>query len=113
MPPRPFVERNPAHRGKRLTIYVNHHDRVGHKSVFFEILKRARKAKLAGVTVFEGRLGYGTDGRLHYTHLLSQDSTQVMVIIDVPERIDAFLEDMGTLIGDVFVIVEDVEIVET
>jgi PII-like signaling protein len=111
MSPR-FVERNSAHRGKRLTIYVNHHDRVARKSVFFEVLKGARKAKL-GVTVFQGRLGYGAEGRLHRAHLLSEDSTQAIVIVGLPERIDAFLVDIASLIGDVFVAIDHVEIVDT
>lgn len=109
----PFVERHPAHPGKRLTIFVNHRDRIGHKSILFEILKWVRKAGLAGVTVFQGHRSYGSDGRLHHTHLLSEASTQAIVIIDVPERIDAFLEDIGTLVSDVFIAIDEVEIVDT
>jgi PII-like signaling protein len=108
-----FVERHPAHLGKRLTIFVNPRDRVGHKSIFFEILKWVRKAELSGATVFQGHLGYGNEGRLRHTHLLSEDSTQAIVIIDLPERIDSFLHDIRPLTSDVFVVVDDVEIIET
>lgn len=109
----PPVERHPTRPGKRLTVFVGRRDRVGHRPVLFEILKRVRHAELAGVTVLRGQVGFGAGGRLHHTHLLSEDSTQAIVVVDAPERIDAFVAEVGALIGDVLVVVDDVEIVET
>lgn len=109
----PFTSRHAAHQAKRLSLFVEHRDRVNRRPVLFEVLKRVRRSKLAGVTVFQGHLGYGRSGRLHHTHLLVEDSPLSIVIVDLPELIDDFLNQIDDLLGDVFVVVDDVEVIET
>jgi len=101
------------HRAKRLTVFVEYADRAHRRPIYFEILKRARHAKVAGLTAFQGHIGYGESGRLHHTHVLSEDSPLSIVIVDAPERIDAFLEEIADLVADAFVVVADVEVIET
>jgi hypothetical protein len=57
---------------KLLTFMISVHDHARHNSLVME-LKRARKSKLAGATVFEGNEGYGASGHVHQGHLLSDD----------------------------------------
>ncbi len=97
---------------KRLTFLIGVHDHVRHNSLEMELLKRARKAKLAGATVFEGDEGYGASGHVHRTHLLSDDRPLALVIIDRPDRIDEFLEAVSHLLDGVLVTVEEIEILD-
>ena len=105
--------RHAAHAAKRLTVYVEHRDRANRRPVLFEVMKRARRSRLAGATVFQGQLGYGRSGTLRHSHLVVEDSPLSIVIVDLPHRIDAFVEEIAELLDDLFVVVDDVEIVET
>ena len=95
---------------KRLTFLLSVRDHVRHGSLQMELLKRARKANLAGATVFEGSEGYGASGHVHRTHLLSDDRPLALVIIDHPDKIDEFLDAVSHLLDGILVIVEEVEI---
>ncbi len=104
--------RFPGRPGKRLTLFMSVHDHVGHSSLEKELLKRARKAKLAGATVFEGDEGFGASGQVHREHLLADDRPLGVVFIDEPERIDAFLEQVYPLLHGVVVTVDDIEMLD-
>jgi len=97
---------------KRLTLLISVHDHVRHHSLEMEILKRARKAKLAGVTVFKGNDGYGASGHLHHVNVLSDDRPLAVVIIDEPAKIEAFLEGITNLLDGVLTTIDEIEIVE-
>ena len=110
---RPTVpSRFPTHPAKRVTMLLNISDHAHHGSLMSKLLQRARQAKLRGATLFEGYEGYGSSGRIHRTHILSNDAPVTVVIIDRPDRIDAFLLDVGDLLEDVLTTVSDVEVIE-
>jgi PII-like signaling protein len=104
--------RFPTYPAKRVTMLLNINDHAHHGSLMTKLLQRARQAKLRGATVFEGYEGYGSSGRIHRNHLVSNDAPVTVVIIDRPDRIDAFLLDAGDLLEDVLTTVSDVEVVE-
>lgn len=104
--------RFPGRPAKRLSLFMSVQDQVGHNSLEMELLKRARKAKLAGATVFEGDEGFGASGRVHREHLLTDDRPLEVVFIDEPDKIDAFLDEVGPLLHDVVVIVDEVELLD-
>jgi uncharacterized protein len=108
----PAHAQHESHRARRLTVFIEYGDRAGRRHIYFEVLKRARRAKLAGLTTFQGDLGYGYSGRLHHTHLLGQDSPLSIVIVDRPDRVDAFIEEIGDLVSETFMVVADVDVVE-
>jgi hypothetical protein len=97
---------------KRLTLLMSVHDQTHHHSLEMEILKRARKAKLAGATVFKGDGGYGASGQVHQVRLLSDDRPLAVVIIDQPDKIDEFLEGIANLLDGVLVTVDEIEILD-
>jgi uncharacterized protein len=104
-----------AHEGRpatRLTLLMTFHDHAGRKGIETEVLKRARKAKLAGLTVFEATEGFGHSGLLHRSHLVSDDAPLAVVIIDAPEKIEAFLDSIAELLNGIRVVLDDVEIVD-
>jgi len=102
----------PARPAKRVTVLFNVSDHAHHGSLMTKLLRRARRAKLAGATVFEGHEGYGSSGRIRRPHLLSNDAPVTLVVIDRPDRIEAFLLDVGDLLEDVLTTVSEVEVVD-
>jgi PII-like signaling protein len=104
--------RFPTHPAKRVAMMLNHRDRAGHGSLMIELLQRARHDKLAGATVFQALEGFGASGRVHRTHVVVDDSPVMVVVIDRPDRIDAFLKSVEGLLDNVLVTVDDVDVIE-
>jgi PII-like signaling protein len=98
---------------QRLTVFIGESDRYHHHSLSSEIVQRARRARMAGCSVFRGVEGFGASQRLHTTHVLSlsEDLPIAIIIVDTPERIGAFLPELDELVAEGLVIVEDVEVV--
>lgn len=97
---------------RRLTIYIGESDRHGHNPLATEIVHRAHGAAMAGVTVFRGIEGYGKSNHLHTTRILSlsDDLPVMIVIVDTPENIEAFLPELNGLINEGLITTEDVEV---
>lgn len=104
--------RFPTRPAKRVTMALATRDHVRHGSLMVKILQRARNAGLAGATVLEAQEGYGTSGHAHRAHLLSNDAPVTIVLVDQPDRIDAFLDGNEDLLRGVLVTVSDVDVVE-
>jgi PII-like signaling protein len=98
---------------QRLTIFIGESDHYHHHSLSSEIVQRARRAGLAGCSVFRGVEGFGASQRVHTTHVLSlsEDLPIAIVIVDAAERIEAFRPQLDELIDEGLVIVDDVEVV--
>jgi uncharacterized protein len=98
----------------RVSIYLGESDQHGQHPLHHEIVRRARAAGLAGATVFRGMEGYGASSVIHTARLLtlSEDLPVTVVIIDTPERVDAFLPTLDDLITEGLVVREDVDIVK-
>lgn len=106
------TSRFPTYRAKRVTMLLCVRDHDHHGSLLVHLMQRARRAKLAGATAFEAYEGYGASGHIHRTHSLSDDAPVTLIIIDRPERIDAFLDGAADLLHEVFITVADLEVVE-
>lgn len=98
---------------KRLTIFIGESDHYRHHSLSSEIVDRARRAGLAGCSVFRGAAGFGATGHLHTAHLLSlsEDLPIAIVIVDAPERVEAFLPQLDELVTGGLVILDDVDVI--
>ena len=66
----------------------------------------------AGATVLRGYLGFGANSRIHSARVLrlSEDLPMVIEIVDEPERINAFVEELDGMIGEGLVTLEKVEV---
>lgn len=98
----------------RLTVYLGESDRSHGRARSSEIVRRARSAGLAGATVVRGLEGFGASQVLHTTRLLSlsDDLPVLVILVDVPERIDAFLPTLDELVDGGLVVREEVEVLK-
>lgn len=97
----------------RVTVFVGEADMWHHKPVYTEIVHRARRAGLAGASVFRGIEGFGASSLIHTVRLLSlsEDLPVAVVIVDTEERIRAFLPQLDELVAQALVILDDCEVI--
>ena len=97
---------------RRLTIYLGESDTWQHKPTYTEIVHRAHAAGMAGASVLRGIEGFGTSQRIHTARLLSlsEDLPVVVVIVDTPEKVDAFLPVIDELVTEGLVTLDDVSV---
>jgi PII-like signaling protein len=77
----------------RITVFLSEDDRAGRQGLDEAILDRAREDGLAGATVWRGIEGFGASGRIR-TSRFPDSCTGLplaLELIDLPERIEAFL----------------------
>jgi PII-like signaling protein len=98
----------------RLTIFIGESDHYHHHPLYTEIVHRAHKVGLAGVTVLRGIEGYGASTHIHTTRVLSlnEELPLVIVIVDDAERVRAFLPQLDEIVAEGLVIIDDVEVVK-
>ncbi len=111
MPENPTAEsERPA---LRLRVHIGESDHTGHQPLYTAIVEAARKAGLAGATVFKGIEGYGAHSIVHAARIvdLSADLPIVVEIIDSAEAIRGFLPGLTAMVADGLITLEDVRIV--
>jgi PII-like signaling protein len=110
------AEQQPGRGGRpalRLTVYLSENRTWHHRPLFTEIVHRAHAAGLAGASVFRGIEGFGASSTIHTARLLSlsEDLPVVVVIVDEPERVRAFLPELAELTDGAPVTLDEVEVV--
>ena len=100
--------------GKLLRIYIGESDHWHGQALYTAIVERARKVGLAGATVTRGIEGFGANSRIHTASILrlSEDLPIKIEIVDLNERVEAFLPLLDEMVTEGLVIVQDVEIVK-
>ncbi|MFI1509640.1 DUF190 domain-containing protein [Streptomyces sp. NPDC020597] len=93
----------------RLTVFVGENDTWRHRPLYSEIVHRAHAAGLAGASVFRGVEGFGASSLIHTSRLLSlsEDLPVAVVIVDTPERVEAFLPQLDELITDGLAVLDE------
>ena len=93
---------------QRLTVMLSPRDHSPHDSLATEVIGRARRAGLAGATLFQAVEAHGQSRAVHRQHLVSDDIALSVVIIDEESKITPFVVAIREVIGESLVIVEDV-----
>jgi uncharacterized protein len=96
----------------RLSVYFGNADRHRRRLVATEILHRAHHAGLAGATTMQGVAGYGHSAKVHTTPTWRLvDRTPVTVhLIDAPDRIQRFVEQLTDLSDDCLMVCDRVRV---
>ncbi len=97
----------------RMTVFISENDQFHHRPLYTEIVHRAHAAGLAGASVLRGCEGFGASSRIHTTRLLSLNESLpvLIIIIDRPERIRAFLPQVEELVTKGLITLDEVEVV--
>jgi PII-like signaling protein len=85
---------------KLLRIFIGESDKIKGRSVYEEIVLKAREAGLAGATVIKGIMGFGANSSIHTSKLLtlSEDLPLIIEIVDTLEKIETFIP----IVNDIF-----------
>ncbi|GIW72280.1 MAG: hypothetical protein KatS3mg102_1822 [Planctomycetota bacterium] len=99
--------------GELLRIFVGESDRWEGRPLFEAIVRRAREHGLAGATVLRGLEGFGAHSRIHTAKILrlSEDLPIVIEIVDLRERIQAFLPLLDEMVQEGLITLEKVRII--
>ncbi len=97
-----------------LRIYIGEDDKTDHQPLYEALVLKAREMGLAGATVLRGPMGFGHSSVLHTTKILrlSQDLPLVIEIVDSEEKVDAFVDAIGPMMGSALVTTEKVKVIQ-
>lgn len=100
--------------GTLLRIFVSESDRHEGRPLYEAIVLRARERQLAGATVLRGVIGYGKTSRIHSARLeaISTGLPVVIEIVDVEEKIQAFLPEVDAMVHEGLVTLEQVTVLK-
>jgi PII-like signaling protein len=113
----PTVPENPKAETEqpalRLHVHIGESDHHGGQPLYTAIVEAARRAGLAGATVFKGIEGYGAHSVVHAARIvdLSADLPIVIELIDSAAAIHGFLPALTAMVADGLITLEDVRIV--
>ncbi len=96
-----------------MRIFIGESDKYAGKPLYEWLVLQAREQGLAGATVLRGIVGFGANTRVIQTfkiERLSEDLPIVVEIVDVKEKLEAFLELIDPHIKAGMVTLEKVEI---
>jgi len=99
---------------KKLSIYVDESDRYGKKPVYEVLVDIFYKRKIAGVSVFRGVAGYGSDGVYHTSKMLALSGKMPVKIevIDSEEMINRVLPDVYQVVEKGLIEVSDTNVIK-
>jgi PII-like signaling protein len=94
----------------RLRIFINESDRLDGRPLYEAIVRAARDRGLAGATAIRGIEGFGANNRVHTVKILrlSEDLPIVVELVDMPDRIAAFLPSLEGMVAEGMVTIEKV-----
>jgi CBS domain-containing protein len=100
-------------KAKRLRIYLNEGDRIGHLPAADAILALLRKEEAAGATVLHGMEGFGASGIVHTPNLADVVEKLPLVVewIDVPERVERLLPRLKEMVPYGLMTLDETEVV--
>jgi PII-like signaling protein len=99
---------------KKLTIYVDESDKSGGKPVYELVMGLLYKNKIAGVSVFRGVAGYGSDGIFHTSKMLELSSNLPVKIeaVDSEDMIYKVLPELSDLLKKGLAEISDTTVIE-
>jgi PII-like signaling protein len=104
-----MVTKGPA---KKLTVYVDESDKIGGRPVYEALMEIFYRKKIAGVSVFRGVAGYGSDGVFHTSKMLALSTSLPVKIeaVDSEEMINTILPDVAEIVEKGLVEVSDTHV---
>ena len=99
---------------KKLTVYVDETDKYEGKPVYEVLMDIFYRQRIAGVSVFRGVAGYGSDGVFHTSKMLEL-STALPVkieVVDSEEMISRVLPFVNDVVGKGLIEISDTLVIK-
>ncbi len=100
-------------KAKRVRIYVNEGDKVGHLPAAMAIVEHLRRENAQGASLFRAVSGFGATGQVHVSHLVDvrQDLPLVVEWIDAPDVVERLLPRVKEMVPRGLITMDETEIV--
>ena len=101
-------------KAKLMRIYIGENDKWHDKPLHQALIESMRVNDIAGVTVYQGILGYGANRRIHQqkTLNLSHDHPILLSVVDTEEKLRAYLPILDDMVQQGLVVFSDVDIIK-
>ncbi len=100
--------------GLLLRIFIGEMDNYKGKTLYEQIVLKARELNLAGATVTRGIMGFGANSRLHTAKLLrlSEDLPVVIELVDTEEDLNKLLPFLDEAVKEGLITLEKVRVIK-
>lgn len=101
----------PSDRIKMLKIYIGENEKWHGTALYHALVLKFRELGLAGVTVYRGMEGYGTEKRLRTSRIfdLSVDLPVIVEVVDSEEKIQGAIPYIKNMVKKGLAIVQNVD----
>ena len=100
--------------GYLLRIFIGETDRYKGKSLYEQIVLKARELNLAGATVVRGIMGFGANSRVHTAKVLrlSEDMPVIIEIVDTEENLKKLWPFLDEVVKEGLITVEKAQVIK-
>jgi PII-like signaling protein len=100
-------------KAKLMRIFIGENDKWHDKPLHKALVESLRANDVAGVTVYQGILGYGANRRLHRDTALhlSHDRPIMLTIVDSEEKLRAFFPILDGMVQQGLVVLSNVDVI--
>ncbi len=101
-------------KAKLMRIFIGENDKWHGKPLYNALVEAMRANDLAGVTVYQGILGYGANRRIHREGALhlSHDRPVMLSVVETEEKLRAFYPILDQMVQQGLVVVSEVDIIK-
>jgi len=101
-------------KAKLMRIFIGENDKWNGQPLHKALIESMRANDIAGVTVYQGILGYGANRRIHKDRALhlSHDRPMMLSVVDTEERLRAFLHVLDDMVQQGLVVFSDVDVIK-
>ncbi len=113
-PQAPLLPAKREGKAKLMRIYIGENDKWHDKPLYQALVESLRANDIAGVTVYQGILGYGANRRIHQQTALnlSHDRPIMLSVVEIEEKLRAFLPVLDDMVKQGLVVLSDVDIIK-
>ncbi len=101
-------------KAKLMRIFVGENDKWSDKPLYKALLESMRANDIAGVTVYQGILGYGANRRIHKDSALhlSHDRPMMLSVVETEEKLQAYFPILDQMVQQGLVVLSNVDIIK-
>ena len=101
-------------KAKLMRIFIGENDKWNGKPLHKALIECMRTNDIAGVTVYQGILGYGANRRIHKDSALhlSHDRPIMLSVVDSEDRLRSFLAILDDMVQQGLVVFSDVDVIK-